>query len=198
MTIWANRKARQDLKEFLNLIVQYFKNIARNSFADEIEENMTASKVRQKINLMSNRVTEWATASGHDSGIIYCEAPRLGGRTYPINLISNVFNFAELEIEPRMLTDVLEKALGVYQDDATRALVRTCSPFFWIGRLFDVIASLPFVLLGRLGFNQNDAETSIIGKLIKTLLYLIQVAAAYLAIADKLGFLERTKKLIGF
>lgn len=197
MAIWANRAAQKDLIEFRNLVVEYFNNASAGEFSDELQENETARRARRKINLMSNRVSRWAAATGHDSEVFYREAPMHGGRAYPIHMIANVFNLSKLRLEPRALADILENAIGVYQDDAARALVRTFNPLFWVGRLFDAVASLPFTLLGRIGFNQDKAEASVLGRIIKSALYLVQVAAAFLAVLDKLNLLDRFKHRLG-
>jgi len=56
--------------------------------------------------------------------------------------------------------------------------------------------SIPFYILGKVGFNQDKLEQSFLGKLIKGLLYLITVFAALLTVLEKLGYLEWFKKLI--
>jgi len=198
MTIWANKRARQDLSEFRNLVVEYFNNaISRGVLGNEINENATAMQCRQKINLMSNRVAEWAAATGHDSGVVYREAPMLGGRVYSVHLIHNVFSLVDFQISPSKLIDTLEKAIGVYSDDARRAVIRIFNPLFWLGRIFDWVSSIPFMFLSVFGVNQDKAEANIIGRFVKGVLYSIQVIAAFLAIADKLGFLENVKKICG-
>jgi len=199
MPIWANIKARRDLLDFRNLVVEYFNNISTHSvLGGEIAEHEAAVLARRKINLMSNRVTRWAAATGYDSEVGYREAPMIGGRAYSLHLISNVFHLADLEVDYKILIDMLEKALGVYEDDVAYSIIRTFNPFFWLGRLFNLISSLPFMLLGRLGFNQDKAESSSLGKIIKGTLYFIQVFAAFLAIFEKLGFLDRIKSLFAF
>ena len=48
--------------------------------------------------------------------------------------------------------------------------------------MFDFISDLPFIALGKLGLNRQKARTSAIGRLVKGVLYLIQVIAALIAI----------------
>lgn len=191
MPIWANRSAQRDIAEFRNLLVEYFNNGAASGFGEE-QENETARRTRKKINMMSRRVARWVDAVG-GSEVAYSEPPMLGGRSHRVDLIANVFNLSRLRLEPNILIDELEKAVGVYEDDALYALIRTFNPLFWLGRIIDSIASLPFTLLGRLGFNQDKAEGSILGKIIKGILYLAQGVAAL----EKLGLLEKVKLRLG-
>jgi len=94
------------------------------------------------------------------------------------------------------LFDFVDIAIGKYSKDSKRAWIRTFNPFYWVGCVFDYIAGLPFALLDRTGFDSDKAESSIIGRCIKGLLYLIVVFAALLTILYYLGYLEQFKELI--
>ena len=56
--------------------------------------------------------------------------------------------------------------------------------------------SLPFKVIGKMGFNQKKMESSIKGKVIKSTLYLIMVLAAFLTVLEKIDYLERFLSLI--
>lgn len=51
--------------------------------------------------------------------------------------------------------------------------------FYWLFFVLDYAISFPFYILGRIGFNRDKIEYSFVGKLIKSLLYLIIVCAAF-------------------
>jgi TM2 domain-containing membrane protein YozV len=65
-----------------------------------------------------------------------------------------------------------------------------------LGRAFDFFAALPFILLGRIGFDRRKAERSIVGRIIKGILYLIEVFAAVLTTLHFLGYLEKFKAIL--
>lgn len=197
MPIWANRNAQRDISEFRNLVVEYYSNVtAPHALAlREAQENERAARIRPQINMMRTRVAYWVDAVG-GSVVGYSEPAMVGGRRYNVDLVANVFNLQRLMLEPSILTDELEKAYGAYQDDAAWSLLRTVNPLYWLGRLLDSIASLPFTLLGRLGFNKEKVEDSIWGRIVKGALYLVQVIAALVAALDKLGWLDRVKHFL--
>lgn len=93
------------------------------------------------------------------------------------------------------VTDIVDRSIGIYQSDLSSCFRRTINPFWWIAKLVTWIVSLPFKLLGTIGFNQKKAEESLLGKIIKGLLYLIMVFASLLTILDLLGLLDGFKKI---
>ena len=60
--------------------------------------------------------------------------------------------------------------------------------------MFEAISELPFIAIGKLGFNKQKAESSVIGRLVKGILYLIIVIAALLTILQLLELLEPVKQ----
>jgi len=92
--------------------------------------------------------------------------------------------------------DVIERAIGIYENDRLNALFRTVNPLFWIGLILDYIVSLPFKVIGKVGFNQKKIESLITGRVIKGTLYLIMVLAAFLTVLEKIDYLEKFISLI--
>lgn len=198
MPYWSNRAAIKDLTRFRNQVIEYYKNAKVSGLYDEeIDENGAAQRARMQINRLSTRVAQWAAAAGHDGDIRYTEPAVVGGRSYPLNLLANVFQLRNLRLQPQQVTDVVEKAIGVYTDDATASLIRTLNPFFWLARLFESVASIPFALLGKLGLDKEKAEASALGRLVKASLFGLQALAAFLGVLEKLNLLSRLRTLVG-
>lgn len=57
----------------------------------------------------------------------------------------------------------------------------------------DALVETPFIFIGKLGLNREKAEGSLIGRLIKGVLYLITVVAAFLTILHLLDLLDPVK-----
>lgn len=122
----------------------------------------------------------------------------MGGRTFRFDLFNDLFNDLEsYGISYQLVIDMLEKAIGVYETDKSRALRRTINPLWWMKRLFEEVGRLPFRLLTMLGFNVARSESSVLGRLVRGFVSLIAVLASLLVIANLLGFLDEIKKILG-
>jgi len=159
-------------------------------------KNEEVQQIRSKINNILHEVHSTILASGIAPNIYYSPPPAIGGIAGWIGVVNNIFNLHSLEIDHRHLIDFIERSIGIYKRDKIKAFLRTINPFYWIVLLLDFIVSIPFKILGKLGFNQEKLESSFFGKLIKGVLYLVTVFAAFLTILEKLGYLEWFKKLI--
>jgi hypothetical protein len=152
--------------------------------------------VRTQINYIIDEVHQIILLAGVPTSIFYSPPPAFGGISGDIDLILNIFNLHEFQISPNMLIDLVNRAIGIYERDKIRSIFRTLNPLYWLLLILDYIMSIPFYILGKVGFNQDKLEQSFLGKLIKGLLYLITVFAALLTVLEKLGYLEWFKKLI--
>ena len=101
-----------------------------------------------------------------------------------------------MRIDANYVLDLIERAIGIYESNHKSAFFRMFNPFFYLGLVFYIISVLPFIAIGKLGFNQYKAERSAIGKLVKGVLYLIPVVAACLAILQHFDFLEPVKQFV--
>lgn len=195
--ICENLRRKEKLIKFRNLVVEYFDNIEYLGFSGrEIKENIRASQLRSEINLILYEIHSIIKSAGVSLDMFYSPPPAIGGIAGNIDLVANLFNLNKFRLGPRYSIDVIEKAIGVYQNDKINALIRTINPFYWLIRLLDCIASLPFIILGQVGFNKDRLESSFVGRLFKGFLYLITVFAAFLTILEKLNYLEWFKKLV--
>jgi len=193
--IWINLKRMKLLEEFRSLIIEYFKNIEPISYL-KIQENEKALMARTQINYIIDEVHQVILLAGVPTSIFYSPPPAFGGISGDIDLILNIFNLHEFQISPNMLLDLVDRAIGVYERDKIRSIFRTFNPLYWLLLILEYIMSIPFYILGRVGFNQDKLEQSFWGRLIKGLFYLITVLAAFLTALEKLGYLEWFKKLI--
>jgi len=198
--VWENKKRLKLLYEFRELVDTYFNSVevdymSVNPSADLIE-NETAQQVRIEINRILGEVREVLHSAGIRPIIRYTPPSMIGGYIQHIDITLNMFNLRYYNIPYNKLIDIIDIAIGKYSRDSKRAWMRTFNPIYWSGCIFDYIARLPFVLLGRIGFDSDKAESSIIGRLIKGILYLIVVFAALLTILYYLGYLEQFKGLI--
>lgn len=86
---------------------------------------------------------------------------------FELDVIDRLWDAYELGISMREPVVAVEEAIGVYEHDQKRASFRTRNPIFWILRVVEWIAELPFWFVGLFGFNQKKAEESKPGRVVK-------------------------------
>jgi hypothetical protein len=159
-------------------------------------ETDAAKTARIKINRTVDETHNIILHSGINPILTWSPPPAVGGYVRNIDLIQNIFNLHAFQIRADLILDFIDRAIGIYESNHKSALIRIFNPFFYLGLAFDLIAELPFIAIGKLGFNRKKAESSIAGRMIKGILYLITVMAAFLTILNLLGFLDHVKQVV--
>ena len=171
--ILENERRLNKLIEFRELAIEYFSNSRPAGWGNSsrIEED-AAREARLKINLVIDEVHSIILNSGIIRTFSWTAPAVIGSYAREIDLIENIFNLNGLQIEPNHVLDFMERVIGKYESNRKSALVRMFNPFFYLGLVFDAISDLPFMAIGKLGFDRQKAEASAIGKLVKGILYL--------------------------
>lgn len=200
--VWENRKRLKKLLDFRELVIVYLNNSRAGWVMDPRVEEEAAQAARSNINLSMKETHSTILQSGTNPKLTWKAPPTAGGYAAKIDLIENIFNLHEFQIDPRLVLDKIDRAIGIYQSNQKWARFRVLNPLFYAGLVLDFVSDLPFVALGNLGFNRQKARSSTIGRLVKGVLYLVTVVAAFLTILHLLDFLEPVKQvaheLIGF
>jgi hypothetical protein len=190
---WSNKWRIDRLTEFRNLVVEYFNNSRAEWVASERIEERAAEDARVKINRMMDEAHDLILYSGVNPVIRYTPPAVVGGYIQSIDLIRNIFLLHRFNISPRSLLDNIDQAIGVYECNKRPALLRAINPFYYIGRGLDWVARMPFVLIGRAGFDQQRAEGSFAGRLIKGAVYIVTALASLLTVLQLLDYIEPVK-----
>ena len=201
--VWENNKRLKKINEFRELVIAYFDNARANWNRDPIVSELTAPEARRRINESMQEVHSIILHAGMSPTVKWVPPAIIGGNVQNVNLIQDIFNLdGFFEIEPDHVLDLIDRSIGLYDSNRKWARVRVFNPLFYVGLVFDFVSDLPFVALGKLGFNHQKARSSRIGRLVKGVLYLITGFAAFLTILHFLEFLEPVKRfvhnLIGF
>ena len=200
MTIWEVNNRLEMLYEFRNLFVNYYNNVESVSFL-QVQPNEEGIQSRHKINKNLDRIRECMYLSGYNTEIIYTDAPAIGGRRQIFSLLENMFELSRYQIDPNMLLDQIEQAIGKYENNRIKSIKRTLNPFFWLNEIIAFVIGLPFRLLisARL-IDESTMETSRFFAAVKSIFVflgmLITYTAGFLGIADKLGYLNSIKDWI--
>lgn len=193
--IWENRRRLNRLKEFRSLVIRYFNN-SRVGFGGGRVEESAAKEARREINRFREEIHSIILNSGIDPLFSWTPPSAVGGDETKIDLIVNIFNLDQFDIGPNNVLNCIDRAIEKCESSRKSVFVRTLNPFFYLGRVLNTITDLPFIVIGLLGFDRQKMKASIIGKLVKGILYLIIIVVAVLAILHLLGFLEPIKQFV--
>ena len=170
--VWENGKRLKKLIKFRQLVIKYFNNSPPGLMGQRIEKK-DAQEARTEINMDKTEVHSIILNSGTNLIHTYHPPPAVGGRVMDIDLIFNIFDLDQLRVDSKMVLDYIEIAIGKYQSNHKPALVRIFNPFFYIGLVIDAISNLPFIAIGKLGFNRQKAEASTKGRLFKGFIQIV-------------------------
>ena len=193
---YENKRRLKLLIDFRKELITYFNNTEFKFFDQYLSENDEARKVRIKINLSLDEIYEIILNAGISPYITYTPPPAIGGFIKNIDLIHNIFHIQMYKMSPAELFDVIERAIGRYERNKRRVIFRLLNPFFYIGIALDFIAELPFILIGRIGFDRKKAESSFIGRIVKGFLQLVSFLAASFAVLNYLGYMDAVREFI--
>lgn len=194
--IWENKRRLKRVYEFRALLLQYFHHSRAESIVNERIEKPEAQEARVKINRMIDEIHDILLYSGAATSVRYTPPAAVGGYTQNIDLVQNVFHLDRFQISPTNLMDVIDRGIGIYETDRSAALLRTINPFFYLGVVLDWIVRVPFLLLGRAGFDQQKVEMSFVGRVIKGTIYIVTALASLLTVLQLLDYLESVKPMV--
>lgn len=191
--IWENLNRITYLKKFRQLINDYFLGAQYDYTGVRLDSK--AEKARPEINKMSLRVSKYILKAGISTEITHFPAPAIGGYVTRIDLIFNLFNLPDYDVLPIEVIDLIDKAIGVYEEDKLSAFFRSINPLFWLKKLLAKIALAPFSLLSLAGFESEKIRKSLIGKLLSLLFQLVALIASIVTILQILGYNDAIKNL---
>lgn len=188
---WVNLYRWRRLNNFISLTNKYVSNSHYDWQVEGRIEEQRAKEVREPINLMIPEINNIVKSTDNSSVIVSYPAPAVGGYVKNINIFDNFFNLHSYQIPYDDILNQLNRSKGVLKTDFIYSIIRTLNPFYWIGMILGLIVNIPFQLIGKVGFDNTKFENSIIGKLIKILLYIVTVVAAIITILQAFKFWDK-------
>ena len=182
ITIFENKDRTDALFQFRNNIVEYYNNCEPGQFMRDPIESPRASELRPEINRDMAKAIRIIHASGVSTMFDIMRAPAVGGGVYSVDVVNDVFNLAYHQIDPRAVTDLIDRSIGIYEHDQRSAAIRTFNPFWWIWRAFAAVSEVPFRAFGYIGLNQSKIENSLPGRLAKLSIQIVLLFVALLQI----------------
>ena len=197
MFIWENQSNKENLLKFRELIINYYNNTENPDFGFDLIENEEAQLSRTLINISFEKFYRSLIQTTISPSIFYSPPRNTGGLQGNIDVFINIFNLYRYKINPSSIIDITNRAIGIYEDDKIHSILRTINPFFYLGLMLEYVASFPFKLLGKIGgFNSEKLEATIVGKILKAIIYSVEFLAALLTVIHLLGYLDDFKAYI--
>ncbi len=151
-------------------------------------ETGEAAALRFELNKNLDYVREIVSVAGSGPKSTMEDFPWGSYQSKPVDPLAQIFSSSDDDRNPQAVLDLIERTIGVYRRNRTKAAVRTINPFFWLDQVFDAVSELPFLLLRRMGIARRREVRSPVGKLMKVVLYLLLIIAAGVGVADLLGY----------
>lgn len=184
ITFWENIVRRKKLQEYRSQVEKYFQNIDYNEYSRDIIDSGESRDIRKLLNNNNETVQTVFRDVGVIPDVVYTPPPAIGGYIQRINLVDNLFNLQNFDIETQALLDFIDQVDGIYQQDFINSVLRTINPFYWLAKILEFIASIPFFFIGSIGLNQKQIEGSFVGKLVKLIIKLLATIGAIVSVWD--------------
>ena len=193
MNYFECKKRLLELRVFHGLAARYFTNVvgAKGSMETGPFEDTDARNLRSAMNKMMKSVSESFDKVNIPRAVHYIPPRLLGGPIMDIDLVWNVFDLWRYKLSPRLLDDVLNRAIGAFEEEKRRLFCQFFNPFYWL----NIVLGIPFRLLTAVGLDGTRYEESVFGKLVKVCLAVVGFVAAILDIQDHPVFVARVSSL---
>lgn len=175
---WEAKERLRTLEQFRDDVEAFFQQAHWNPEEDWVQDD-GAKALRRRINERLREAEVACYFVGVGQPLDYAPPPAVGGLAGQVDLFRNIFNFPRLRLPIELLTDELDRAIGIYRSWLGPLWRKLFNPFYWIGRLLEAISRIPFRILASAGFDLDKAEGSLLGKIVSAI---IQFAVALAAI----------------
>ena len=193
MTIFQNLDRTRTLVRFRKLTELYFQNVDHGAYGLEVVENVLAKRTRSQLNLMLEKVKRALSSVEISSSVAPTRRLPVGERQGDMDLVENIFSLHQQKVDPQILADCIERAIGLYRNDRFKAWMRTLNPLYWLNILLDYAARLPLYILGSLGLDRDKLEGTAFGKFLKGCFRMAGFVALLVVVLHYLSLLDPVK-----
>jgi hypothetical protein len=154
LTIMRNLHRSRELRLFRDLVEIYFIRSERD--ANDVPMDWEgAQAARSRINQMLPRVIQMVRAAGLGGPVGSAATTDPGLSLGRIEVIQRIFSARYVDGLDQEILDVLDMALGVYEDGRLMAAVRTINPLHYAATALGFLARLPRRVLTALGVRRR-------------------------------------------
>lgn len=191
LTYFQNRKNRQQLVEFRQLLESYHSHSRYSWQSESVIEDDTAKDLRVEINRRMGKISDAVTEASRATSVVYSPPPAIGGYAGRIDIFENLFRLHKYDIPHDIVFDIVDKCIGHYDDTRLASIIETASPFHWLGVFLTYVGNLPFRLIRQAGFSDEKIRYGLAGKIIALLVQIIVVGAAIVTILNYFDYSQK-------
>jgi len=196
MFYWECKRRLALLLAFKRLGADYFANLSQPEFGSlRPVENEAARQARQRMNLILHDVIRSFDLIGAARIGYYTPPPAFGGYAGPLDFLANIFDFWRFQIDPQTVADLIDRAIGDYEQMKRKAFRQLFNPLFWVSLALIWLLS-SFLRLFSRSWDAGRVARSFVGRLINFIVVLATFLAAVLSILYYMGWLNRLKDLL--
>jgi hypothetical protein len=184
---WECKRRLKNLRDFRGLVDNYIVSLGIRPGSDRTAQSDESHAIRTQINLNMSEALESCDLIGEITTVGYSYQ----GYTTPLNLIRELFDLRnDYYVSPEKVTDVLDRAIGKYEQRKRHLYWQMFNPLFWLRLLLVEIIEIPFWILGAAGFDAARIEKTTIGRMFKAVAGFVTFVAALLTVLHLLGWLD--------
>lgn len=173
ITFFENQARRNELSNFRKIINKYFNSLAASDYDYKPHETKDSKKIRETINKILHKNRKILLSARIDPVLIYKAPMYVGGTKYNVDVFNNMFHLHQYDISEQFLFDLIDQAIGIYEEDFIKSIIRTFNPFYWFGQILELVSKAPFYLLNKIGVPTHSFENSLAGSIFKSLIKVI-------------------------
>ncbi len=187
MLYWECKRRLKNLRDFRSLVDDYIDSLGIRPGSGRTVQTEESHTIRTQINLNMSEVLESCDLIGEITTVGYSYR----GYSTPLNLIRELFDLRNAyHISPEKVTDVLDRAIGKYEQRKRYLYGQMFNPLLWLRLLLVKIIEIPFWILGAAGFDAARIEKTTIGRMFKAVAGFVTFVAALLTVLHLLGWLD--------
>lgn len=188
LLIWHCLNRISALKRFGKALEAYISHSQVHNMIS-IPKDAEGEEARERVNRLLPKVSKFVRESGCSTSIVYTPPPIVGGPILPnVDLLTNIFQLSRFDVSYYAIFDFVQRAIGYYNDEAPKALIRTLNPFWWLAQIVAFLISVPIRILAWAGYGQIEKlEASQGGRLYRAAAGLVAFALGLIALLANLA-----------
>lgn len=162
--IWENKRRIALLRRFIDDVNRYYvMRVDARTYGDKLPPDQ-----QESLSIQRTKVTQAVSEIHSLIRLANVEAVVIGVRDgSSIDVIANVTTLDRFQIQPILLIDLLNQAIGTYLSDQPNSWRRTLWPIFWMARIIEWIAQFPIWFLSVVsGIEQEKVARSLFGRIV--------------------------------
>jgi len=188
---WENMRRLNLLIEFRNALATYHQAsefLTQRAWSVPETDFPELQQRRSEINHQMPAAQKAISLGG--AALVWVQDNRLG-RSMRFDPIGNFFELPSMNISRRAAIDLVERSIGIYDQNTSKARWRAFSPFYWVGLMTYWLSEIPFRILRETGLRSAGNTSKGLARFLRGVfqfaLNILAYGTALLAAAESFG-----------